>query len=249
MINIDGLEHRREKWCKWARRFLKFSEKLSINYGDIIVTDNKGIQDYVKSEYNQVSELIEYGGDHVKSLPEKSESNRILNEYNLIEKEYSFSVCRIEPENNVHIVLEAFKQSGKKIVFVGNWSKSDYGVALLKKYENESNIILLSPIYDLKILGVLRSNCLFYIHGHSAGGTNPSLVEAMFFARPILAFDVVYNRETTENCADYFSSIDTLVTLLNKTPVTYERNGKKMLEIAKQRYIWKSIVDRYVKLF
>ena len=119
----------------------------------------------------------------------------------------------------------------------------------IKKYENESNIILLSPIYDLKILGVLRSNCLFYIHGHSAGGTNPSLVEAMFFARPILAFDVVYNRETTENCADYFSSIDTLVTLLNKTPVTYERNGKKMLEIAKQRYIWKSIVDRYVKLF
>ena len=90
---------------------------------------------------------------------------------------------------------------------------------------------------------------MFYIHGHSAGGTNPSLVEAMFFARPILAFDVVYNRETTENCADYFSSIDTLVTLLNKTPVTYERNGKKMLEIAKQRYIWKSIVDRYVKLF
>ena len=249
VINIDGLEHRREKWSKWARRFLKFSEKMAIKYGDIIVTDNKGIQDYVKSEYNQVSELIEYGGDHVKSLPEKSESNRILNEYNLIEKENSFSVCRIEPENNVHIVLEAFKQSGKKIVFVGNWSKSDYGVALLKKYENESNIILLSPIYDLKILGVLRSNCLFYIHGHSAGGTNPSLVEAMFFARPILAFDVVYNRETTENCADYFSSIDTLVTLLNKTPVTYERNGKKMLEIAKQRYIWKSIVDRYVKLF
>ena len=105
---------------------------MAIKYGDIIVTDNKGIQDYVKSEYNQVSELIEYGGDHVKSLPEKSESNRILNEYNLIEKEYSFSVCRIEPENNVHIVLEAFKQSGKKIVFVGNWSKSDYGVALLK---------------------------------------------------------------------------------------------------------------------
>lgn len=249
VINIDGLEHKREKWSKWARCFLKFSEKMAIKYGDIIVTDNKGIQDYVKSEYNQVSELIEYGGDHVKYLPEKSESNRILNEYNLIEQEYSFSVCRIEPENNVHIILEAFKQSGKKIVFVGNWSKSDYGIALLKKYENESNIILLSPIYDLKILGVLRSNCLFYIHGHSAGGTNPSLVEAMFFERPILAFDVVYNRETTENCADYFSSVDTLVTLLHKTPVTYERNGKKMLEIAERRYIWKSIADRYVRLF
>lgn len=75
---------------------------------------------------------------------------------------------------------------------------------LKDKYGDCENIHLLSPIYDVKVLNVLRSHCCYYIHGHSAGGTNPSLVEAMFFNKPILAYDVIYNRETTENKADYF---------------------------------------------
>ena len=108
---------------------------------------------------------------------------------------------------------------------------------------------MLSPIYDVKTLNVLRSHCSFYIHGHSAGGTNPSLVEAMFFGKPILAFDVIYNRETTEQKADYFSSAEMLGTLLQKPYSAFETNAGNMVEIAYRRYRWKVIAHQYEILY
>lgn len=248
VINIDGLEHRRDKWGKWTRRFLKFSEKMAVRYADVIVSDNKGIQDYVKEEYGKESELIAYGGDHV--LCDVSDTEKeVLRQYSLEGVEYSFSLCRIEPENNVHITLKAFKRSGKKMVFVGNWERSVYGMELYAKYKDIPNIFLLSPVYDLKILNVLRGNCQFYIHGHSAGGTNPSLVEAMFFQKPILAFDVVYNRETTENKANYFSSVEDLIELLEESYDSFDENAKNMSAIAQRRYRWKVIAEQYENLY
>ena len=100
VINIDGLEHKRDKWGKWTRRFLKFSEKMALRYGDVIVADNKGIQDYVAEEYGKKTALIAYGGNHV--LCDISDiENEVLEKYELKREEYSFSLCRIEPENNV----------------------------------------------------------------------------------------------------------------------------------------------------
>lgn len=248
VINIDGLEHRRDKWGKWIRRFLKFSEKMAVKYGDVIVADNKGIQDYVLEEYGKKAELIAYGGNHV--LCDISDvENEILQKYALTNLAYSFSVCRIEPENNVHITLEAFKRTGMKLVFVGNWERSLYGKKLLEEYGDCENICLLSPIYDLKALNVLRSHCSFYIHGHSAGGTNPSLVEAMFFRKPILAFNVIYNRETTEQKANYFSTVEDLVQLLQMPYSSFQTNAGDMEEIAQRRYRWNIIAKQYETLY
>ena len=103
-------------------------------------------------------------------------------------------------------------------------------------------------IYDISILNILRSNCSFYIHGHSAGGTNPSLVEAMFFGKPIIAFDVIYNRETTENKADYFSSVEELERLLSQNR-DYYCNSRSMYEIANRKYRWKIIAEQYEALY
>ena len=245
IINIDGLEHRRGKWGKWAKRFLKFSEKMAIKYADTIITDNKGIQDYVKEEYGKDSEMIAYGGDHVLCEVSNEKVQEILNQYQLIPNDYSFSVCRIEPENNVHVTLEAFEKAQKNLVFVGNWEKSEYGRTLLDKYKNSAYVKLLSPIYDLETLNVFRSNCSCYIHGHSAGGTNPSLVEAMFFGKPILAYDVVYNRETTNNKAYYFDTSDTLVALLQRKDL----DGTPMKNIGSIQYTWKRIAKQYESLY
>lgn len=245
IINIDGLEHRRGKWGKWAKRFLKFSEKMAIKYADTIITDNKGIQDYVKEEYGKDSEMIAYGGDHVLCEVSNEKVQEILNQYQLVPNDYSFSVCRIEPENNVHVTLEAFEKAQKNLVFVGNWEKSEYGRTLLDKYKNSAYVKLLSPIYDLETLNVFRSNCSCYIHGHSAGGTNPSLVEAMFFGKPILAYDVVYNRETTNNKAYYFDSSDTLVALLQRKDL----DGTPMKNIGSIQYTWKRIAKQYESLY
>ena len=248
IINIDGLEHRREKWGKLTRRFLKFSEQMAIKYGNVIISDNKGIQDYVNNEYGVSSELIAYGGDHVLCSITKEKENEILDKYSLRKEEYSFTVCRIEPENNVHIVLEAFAHSKRNLLIVGNWEKNEYGIHLLHQYKNYTNIKMLSPIYDISILNILRSNCSFYIHGHSAGGTNPSLVEAMFFGKPIIAFDVIYNRETTENKADYFSSVEELERLLSQNR-DYYCNSRSMYEIANRKYRWKIIAEQYEALY
>ncbi len=248
IINIDGLEHRRDKWNKWVRKFLKFSEKQAVKYGDVIVTDNKGITDYVTEEYGKPSELIAYGGDHVLTEVTDELTDKVLKDYGLAKNDYALAICRIEPENNVHLILEAFEKAGKKLVFIGNWQKSEYGRSLAEKYQDSKYVRITPAVYDLNVLNVIRSNCSVYLHGHSAGGTNPSLVEAMFFGKPLIAFDVVYNRESTENRAAYFKSVDELVNLLNGPKEEYD-NGEAMLEIAERRYKWEIIAKQYEALY
>lgn len=245
VINIDGLEHRRNKWKKSIQKFLKFSEKLAVKYGDTIVSDNKGIQDYVFSEYGKDSCLIAYGGDHA-TIEELSE--HVVSKYN-IPSEYAFKVCRIEPENNIHLVLEAFKESQLPLVIIGNWDNSEYGLELKQEYAVFDSIIMLDPIYDQNILNQIRSNCSVYVHGHSAGGTNPSLVEAMSLSLPIVAFDVCYNRETTHNEALYFSSpleLQQTIQDLNKNALI--ALAGKMKKIADENYTWEKISVQYFNL-
>ena len=155
------------------------------------------------------------------------------------------SVCRIEPENNCHMTLEAFKNSKEKLVFIGNWYRNGYSKQLKEEYSGYGNIILFDSMYDLEILHTLRKNTKYYIHGHSAGGTNPSLVEAMFFGRPILSFDVIYNRETTKNKAHYYTNADDLLQLIEHGV----DNGKELKQIASEEYIWSKIAKEYEALY
>lgn len=245
VVNIDGLEHRRDKWGKLAKWFLKFSEKVAVKWADTIIADNKGIQNYVMETYDKKAEMIAYGGDHALRDIAVEEQASVLQRYGLQNKKYAISVCRIEPENNCHVSLEAFSKTDKPFVFIGNWKRSEYGKELLEKYKYCPNIQMLDPIYDLDTLYVLRSNAAYYIHGHSAGGTNPSLVEAMFFGCPIIAFDVVYNRESTQNKAYYFSTPYDIVNLLNQGNL----DGKIMKDIAEKEYTWKVIAHKYEELF
>ena len=245
IVNIDGLEYRRAKWKSWVRRFLKLSEKIAVRFADVIITDNKGIQDYVKEEYKKETVLIAYGGNHAVIDISKEREEEILKQYNLAKGSYSISVCRIEPENNCHITLEAFKNCNEKLVFIGNWYRNGYSNKLKEEYSTCSNIAMLNSIYDLEILYTLRKNAKYYIHGHSAGGTNPSLVEAMFFGRPILSFDVIYNRETTKNKAHYYTNAKDLSALIEQSV----DNGKDLEEIASKEYTWAKIAKEYEALY
>lgn len=240
VTNIDGLEWKREKWHPLIQKFLKFSEKIAVNYSDVVVCDNQAIGDYVTSEYNTNNTVIAYGGDHV--IPENSVP---------VEKEnFYFSVCRIEPENNVEMILEAFCKTGKQLKFVGNWDVNDFGKQLKLKYRQSPNIEIIDPIYDVDELYKLRQACKGYLHGHSAGGTNPSLVEAMQFGMPILAFDCNFNRYSTEDQALYFSSSESLIAILEKDDTSsFIGVGSIMLEIAKRKYTWKSITKAYEGIY
>jgi glycosyltransferase involved in cell wall biosynthesis len=245
VTNIDGLEWKRDKWGSSAKKFLKFSEKLAVKYSDEVVSDNKVIQDYVYSEYGAKSKLIPYGADHVT----KSSFQDLEEKYPFLKERYAFKVCRIEPENSVHLILEAFEKYRElNIVIIGNWKNSEYGKKLYEKYREISNTILLDPIYDQDILNRIRSNAYLYIHGHSAGGTNPSLVEAMYLGLPIFAFGVSYNRETTQNSAVYFENSDELVSLLKKD-LDLREIATSMERIAKESYTWKRVSKEYAELF
>lgn len=247
VVNIDGLEWKRGKWSWPIRRFLEFSEYLAVKFSDADITDNAAIKSYTAQKYKTLSHLVEYGADHV--LKVKPKSIEYL-KYPFLNEEYAFKVCRIEPENNIHVILEAYSLLPKKtLVVVGNWNKSEYGKALKEEYVKCRNIKLLDPIYNQRDLDVLRSNCAVYVHGHSAGGTNPSLVEAMYLGLPVIAFDVCYNKATTEDSAHYFADAPSLIALLRQLQhKDLKRNRVYMKEIANRRYTWKIVAAKYESL-
>ena len=247
VVNIDGLEHRRDKWNKIARWYLKFAESIAVKFAHVVIADNKGIKEYVKETYNKTAVVIPYGGDHITARKLQLKTKQ---KYNL-PSEYAFKVCRIEPENNIHIILKAFKQSNKNLVIVGNWDNSPYGRELHKTYSTLPNILLLKPIYNQEILNEIRTNCAFYIHGHSAGGTNPSLVEAMFMKKPIIAFNINYNRYTTNEHALFFNNAEELEALINKNSLIEEaqENTINAKKYAQQNYVWELIAKSYMDIF
>lgn len=248
IVNIDGLEWKRDKWGAFAKWFLKLSESIAVRYADITVSDNKAIQDYVLSEYGKRSKLIAYGSDHVKYV---SFDDADISKYPFLKKPYAFKVCRIEPENNVHVILEAFVSvTNYDLVIVGNWMNSEYGIDLKKLYGSVPHVHLLDPIYDQDELNKLRGNCNVYIHGHSAGGTNPSLVEAMFLGLPIIAYAVSYNKETTQGFAKYFNDEVELKAILNSIASTeLSLIAEKMKDVADANYTWQRISEQYKNIF
>ena len=246
ITNIDGIEWQRNKWKGLSKIFLKFSEFMAIKFSSLIISDNLAITKYVSEKYKIDAKTIAYGGDHAFFTKEKVP---LLTNENLKhgKSKYALSICRIEPENNVEMILEAVSLMDLSLVFIGNWSDSEYGKRLFKKFSSRTNIHLLDPIYSIESLFEYRASCSVYIHGHSAGGTNPSLVEMMFFSKPIIAFDCSFNRFTLENKGNYFSSTQKLSHLLSDI----ESLTDKIIfrEIANRKYTWDFIRKEYLELF
>lgn len=248
IINFGGLEWKRDKWNVFIRKYLKVSETIAIRNATHIVADNQSFCNYILEEYDKKSELIEYGGDHVSRIKPNEE---IIGKFPFLSKKYFVSVSRAQPDNNLHILLESFSQlPDKNLVLISNWDQFEYGIGLKKQYAHGyPNIFILDAIYDLKILDTIRSNAVAYIHSHKYCGTAPSLVEAMNLNLAVLAFETDTNFETTEGKALFFKDPRELKKLLldvNENKIN--DLSFKMKEIAKRRYTWKVISDKYGKL-
>jgi glycosyltransferase involved in cell wall biosynthesis len=244
IISIDGIEWKRNKWNRVARWYLWWAEKMAVKYGHTHIADNESIQDYTALRYGKLSSIIEYGADHTMAVKATAADKQL---YPFLAKPYAFKVCRIEPENNIDMVLEAFATMPHyTLVMAGNWNNSAYGQRLRKQYAACSNLILLDPVYEQRRIDMLRSNALVYIHGHSAGGTNPSLAEAMYLQLPVIAFDVSYNRTTTEQQALYFKSAADICHIIQHTTLhELKKMGEVMKGIANRRYTWLTIARKY----
>lgn len=242
VTHVDGLEWRRGKWSGPARAFLRWSERLAVRHSDAVIADSPAIADHLRREYGVEAEVIAYGGDHAIRTPQPPSPLPAD-----LPEGYALALCRIEPENNVHVILEAFLEAAKPLVFVGNWDNSAYGRALQARYADASNIRLLQPIYAPGPLYALRRGARAYVHGHSAGGTNPALVEMMHVGHPIIAFDCVFNRFATQDEAVFFTDKLSLITAL-QTPMS-PGQGAKLQRIGARLFTWEKVGAQYFDLF
>lgn len=244
VTNIDGIEWQRAKWRGLARLILRWSERAAVRWSHAVIADNAGIAEHVRARYGRDCHVIAYGGDHALEAAPVAIPGLALPE------RYALTLCRIEPENNVEMILAAFARSpGRALVVVGNWEQSAHGRALRAQYGALPHIHLVDPVYEPGHLRWIRSGAESYIHGHSAGGTNPALVEMMHFGIPVFAFDCDFNRNTTEGKAIHFDSADTLAAAVaTLEDAEAARIGGQMREIAARRYTWARIGRAYFEL-
>lgn len=246
ICNLDGLEWKRNKWSRLAKIFLKFSEYVAVKFSDKIIADNIGIKDYVQRTYNINSYLIPYGAkkNNLEKFP-------LLKKLGLDSIDYALKVCRVEPENNLEIILKTFsKLKNENLVIVGNWSSSNFGKKLKNKYSCYNNIFLLDPIYNKDNLDQIRLKCKVYIHGHSAGGTNPSLVEAIALNLFIISYDINFNRYTLDNLGLYFKNeSDLKEIILSSEKFNLKEYKTKLSKLFNKNYKWEKIANSYKQLF
>lgn len=246
IVNMDGLEWKRAKYNNLTQRFLKWAERVAANYGDILVADSLGIKDHLREKYQKEAFYIPYGADIPQSFSES-----VITKYQLEKNQYFLLIARLEPENNIETVILGYLQSQQTypLIIIGS-TQNKYGQLLLKKYASGS-ILLPGAIYDQDTINALRHYAALYFHGHSVGGTNPSLLEAMACGCNIAAHDNVFNRAILADSAFYFSSAEDVKNIVHRPLANTTINRWKILNIEKIKntYNWKTIINDYESIF
>ena len=257
LVNPDGLEHERSKWSYPVKKFFLLSERFMLKHTDMIVCDAKGIQKYVCDKYPKLKDrttYIAYGSDiyDFKNIDEKS----VLDEYQLKSDDYCLMVGRCVPENNYELVIREFMNSSidKELVIITNLSSSQYYHELVSKLhcDKDERIRFIDGVYDKEKLAVIRRNAYLYIHGHSVGGTNPSLIEALSLTRLNVLYDVCFNHDVGEDACLYFKDEGSLTEILNHINLydkKREMYGKRACKLVRENYTWEKIVHEYKKIF
>jgi glycosyltransferase involved in cell wall biosynthesis len=248
VINVDGLEWSRSRWSVFTKYFIKWAEIKVATSSINLISDHNLISEYYKKTYNKKTQYIPYGADLMLNADEN-----ILKNYNLTKQQYFIAISRIEKDNNLQTIIDGFFLSGsdKKLVMVGNFN-TKYGKKLKSNYSKNSNLIFLDSIYDINILNNLRYFSSIYFHGHSVGGTNPSLLEAMASKALIVAHNNIYNKSILELNALYFeSSVDVknIINSINETENFRTDLTTKNFEKIKNQFSWESVVNEYENLF
>lgn len=257
LVNPDGLEHMRSKWNKIIQFCFLLSEWAMINHCDMVVCDALGIQEYINNKYKKVKNKTIYIAYGAKTwdLSNLNESE-ILKEYNLKHDNYCLMVGRCVPENNYELVINEFMKSKikKDLVIITNLSSSNYYQELIEKTgcNQDKRIKFINGVYDGEKLAVIRKNAYLYIHGHSVGGTNPSLIEALSLTDLNVLYDVCFNSDIgLDNCL-YFKEKGSLAKILNDKKLMDSSKikfGKILKDYVSNNFTWEIIVNKYKKIF
>ena len=244
VTNMDGLEWKRTKYSSVTKLFLKYAEKLAVKYSDILVADSIGIKNYLNEKYCVNSTFIPYGATVFKAPSIES-----LKQFNLEPYTYDMIIARVEPENNVKTIIDGFVDSNvtRKLVVVGNMN-TRLGMEI-KSYLKDDRVIFLGFISSINVLNNLRYYSNLYFHGHTVGGTNPSLLEAMASNSLICANDNSFNKLILEKHAFYFNSSSDITKIVNSTNKTEHVDWCKInTNKINDNYKYSSIVSQYEQI-
>lgn len=243
-IHLDGLESKREKWRGLGAKYYRWAEKSAVTNGQVLISDAQAIADHVKSQYGKDSTVIAYGAEVINPPSDR------LKELNLAPNSYHLIVARLEPENHVLEAVVGYTRSNedKPLIVVGSAPYSDWYIDKVKAAADQRTRFL-GGMYDQELLDQLYAHALTYTHGHSVGGTNPSLLRAMGASAPVLAFDCEFTREVTDNRALYWSTAEDYTDLLsNLNDKELTNMGNTLQERVATTYQWDAIADQYEQL-
>lgn len=243
ITNMDGLEWKRSKYSKPIQKFLKYAEWLAVKYSKYYISDSSIIKTYLADKYEIDSRYIPYGAD-----PFSMQEREQLSKKQALKEDYFLLMARMEPENNIETILQGFNNSNsrKQFVVLGN-TGNRFGKFITHKFKNDSRIRFEGAIYDTPSVRVLQNNSYLYFHGHSVGGTNPSLLEAMASEALIAAHNNPFNRSVLHSDAFYFSNAGDVCNLVenvqrkNNEEAMVTNNAHKI----KHHFNWDRIVDQY----
>lgn len=251
VTNMDGLEYKRAKFNKLVQKFVYWEEQMAVKYSQFLIADNMGIHDYYKEHFGRESKFLAYGANIYDNYSEE-----FLKEYGLERNQYLLIVARLEPENNLSMAIEGYIASeiyGKiPLVIVGK-KNTPHGKHLVNTYSSYEHIRFTGGIYNFDKLNSLRYFSYAYFHGHSVGGTNPSLLEAMASECFILSHDNIFNKTVLGDNAIYYSDKDEVTNLLNKLEILI-RERKQLyttnnLEVIRTQYSWEKLVEEHEEYF
>lgn len=258
-VNPDGHEWMRAKWNALIKKYWKLSERLMVKNADLLICDSKNIEKYIKTEYKNYSPkmvFIPYGADVTRSEL-KDNSKELLDwceKFGIRKKEYYLVLGRFVPENNYETIIREFMKSktDKDLVLVTNVEKNKFYKKLLREtgFDGDKRIKFVGTVYDKELVKKIRENSFAYIHGHSVGGTNPSLLEALASTDINILFDCGFNREVAEDGAWYFGLKNgDLAKVIDEIEGLAASSVEKAKRAARQRiddeYEWGKVVGEY----
>jgi len=250
ITNVDGLEHQRKKYNRLQRWIIYLLQYKATKESDLLIADSQEIWGYWTSRFRHyVSKVkaIRYGADECLPFDQN-----VLTKYKLDFREYFLVIARLVPENNIEEIIQSFKKYiGRKKLFIVGALENTQFVSDLRKMANDK-IIFADAIYNKQILDSLRQGCFIYIHGHSVGGTNPSLLEAMAASCACLCHNNVFNLEVTEGNQIYFQSsyeLSIMLNLLEHKSNDLDAQRSSALERVKKSYSWEKTCSLYIDLF
>jgi glycosyltransferase involved in cell wall biosynthesis len=247
--HVDGLEWQRAKWSGAGKRYYQTAESMAVRWSDALIADALGIQEYYRERFQAESVFIAYGAP----LLDGPDAGK-LKEIGYEPGEYHLVVARFEPENHVHLKVEGYRNSKatKPLVVVGSAPYADeYTERVRGLAGDDPRIRFLGGVWDQELLDSLYSGALTYLHGHSVGGTNPSLLRAMGAGTSVIAYDVVFNREVLGESGRFFGDPAGLareVELAEAEPGAAADRGAMAHKRASQHYVWDDVAQQYERL-